>query len=1484
MKTYNKLKLNLKLRLRNNHPLFFLFILCYYFSLQGCNITGNKNHMKKDAQEDSKEGKKEEAPDIIMQEPESKDETLTPNPLSSSIFTGPPVTNLFASVALSPNLQGSKNKESPQRLTNQTTVYANTTNSSSVNSTYFPYTNIGTNIFGGADTTNTNNRVDNNLLGWLGTNTTNSKGSNIFGFSSTPTINNSEVNFFGSRVENVSCPYMKEGHDYCSKRNYKDAAKAYAHAAAIVGSKAYDDAKKIVDDVLDENNRVLFYTTHIKLLSEKKGDLPYASCIDYYVREGNNFLKSGKYREAAISYAKVVKIDNEKYTTVINILKGTHKAKFKYEEFPIDAKILFYDVLVQLTSDLIYSLDLYEFFDVDKKINCYVDVLKQDSKHYRSIRARVNKLHEEDRIKFYNRLTTPFCDNAEYYYDMGQAFLSISRNAEALECYKKAINIDPYSSEYYAIVGDLNCAQGNNQEAKKYYEKAIRLFAKNPSRYNSAELVNKIQGLIDKNILDAESQMELYTELIELQPTNANHFYGKGLIFAKLGKGKEAAKFYSKALSLNLYSKALSLNPSEMKANYIKISSELKDDQQKIYFYNKLINLTSTLNIHRSEDYQNKIVNKPLLGAFDQPLFGIYVEDSKKGNNNLNISIADYYHDRGVSYFVLGRKEDAIESYIEAISLDSKKYSSKSIAKSLTNERDKIEFYETLTKRFPYDKDYQYNLGLTLEKIGDNNRAIECYEKAIQLDDRNAIFYNQNGGAFLKLEKYENAIGAYKNATTIEPENALYHYNLGNAYFYANNVEGAINYYAHAVYLDSSKYEIINSAFPGDKERNIATTHGLRPDDQIALCDKLIELNSRDRYRKEAKAYAFYSKALILAGYPERSFESLVCYAQAVSLKPDKYNAETIVSWLSPESKILFYNELIALQPSIEKFYYDRGEVLYSLGRNEEALNSYVEAVNDRADTYLTSIIERLNKGDRTKFYEKLVNRYDTNSQFRYEQANFHYNDPDEVDTNKALSAYAKAIDLSSWRYREYKAEGIEKKLKLEHGVSFYKKLIDLRHDDPKYHYALGLIYNEIAKQESLWKGRYMQMLLHLNEDFDDDLLEESIDLLVDYGDKTAIAKSAAAESYARAIKLAPYSYEADKIVLSHFESYEDKIIFYTELLKLNSTNAKYHYGLGLALYARDRYYDAIEAYLKAVEYDSSNYGAKMIVNTLISNKEKIDFYTKLIKLYPNSAEYNYEKGLLLFNEINNTNLGEIINCYRAAINCCDREFDEKQKHKQLYIKNKCDILCALGDTYSLFKRDTEAIDEYNKAIDLKTNNDKIYSGKGQVLYRRSKGQVLDSRRKGYEESIKCYSEAIKLNPANKDYYIYIGNALYDLMEYEDAAEVYAKAVSLAPSQYDKIKSDINENLAKSDITKITFYEELVGFDHKNPAYFYDMVVAILTKYEGEEMPASWRNKVIKYYFKALAIDPTYKDKPLSGELSHTLDIILREEDKNVNF
>ena len=93
-----------------------------------------------------------------------------------------------------------------------------------------------------------------------------------------------------------------------------------------------------------------------------------------------------------------------------------------------------------------------------------------------------------------------------------------------------------------------------------------------------------------------------------------------------------------------------------------------------------------------------------------------------------------------------------------------------------------IECYQKAIEIYPDFAGAYYNMGIAYYNKGNYEKAIECYQNAIEIYPLYARAYYNMGFAYSDKGNYEKAIECYQNAIDIDPEDASAYNNMGIAY------------------------------------------------------------------------------------------------------------------------------------------------------------------------------------------------------------------------------------------------------------------------------------------------------------------------------------------------------------------------------------------------------------------------------------------------------------------------------------------------------------------------------------------------------------------------------------------------------------------------------------------------------------------------------------------------------------------------------
>jgi len=92
--------------------------------------------------------------------------------------------------------------------------------------------------------------------------------------------------------------------------------------------------------------------------------------------------------------------------------------------------------------------------------------------------------------------------------------------------------------------------------------------------------------------------------------------------------------------------------------------------------------------------------------------------------------------------------------------------------------------------------------GLKLSILGENNKAIEKYERAIKIDPNYVVAYSNWGVILGKQENFEEAIKKFEKVIEIDPNNVVAYSNWGAVLGKQGNFKKAIEKYERAIKID----------------------------------------------------------------------------------------------------------------------------------------------------------------------------------------------------------------------------------------------------------------------------------------------------------------------------------------------------------------------------------------------------------------------------------------------------------------------------------------------------------------------------------------------------------------------------------------------------------------------------------------------------------------------------------------------------------
>jgi tetratricopeptide (TPR) repeat protein len=265
---------------------------------------------------------------------------------------------------------------------------------------------------------------------------------------------------------------------------------------------------------------------------------------------------------------------------------------------------------------------------------------------------------------------------------------------------------------------------------------------------------------------------------------------------------------------------------------------------------------------------------------------------------------------RGEKLAEIGKIEEAISAFREAVSIDSKNAVAHHNLGLLIRQEgelaEAVECYLRAISLVPNYFDAHYNLGNVLRDLGKVEEAIESFNQALNINPYSTNALLNRGNAYLCLRKFDEAVSSYRKAISTEPNNFAAHFNLGNALNKLDQSEEAILCYKQALEVNPNSAEVY-----------------------FNLGDSLKKLGHFD------KAVSSFNKALAIK----------TNFAEAHN------NLGIVLKKLGKlDSAVNSYKQAIAITPNYAEAHNNLGNVLEELGDQDEAVARYEEAIVAKPD------------------------------------------------------------------------------------------------------------------------------------------------------------------------------------------------------------------------------------------------------------------------------------------------------------------------------------------------------------------------------------------------------------------------------------------------------------------------------------------------------------------------------------------------------
>jgi tetratricopeptide (TPR) repeat protein len=857
------------------------------------------------------------------------------------------------------------------------------------------------------------------------------------------------------------------------------------------------------------------------------------------------------------------------------------------------------------------------------------------------------------------------------------------------------------------------------------------------------------------------------------------------------------------------------------------------------------------LRSRRERKIRNLRIGIPIL-VFILVVVGIGI--SKQISKTSEISIL---YEKAEEFKSLGRDREAINKYRNILEISKKQAKSYlEIGRIYENNnkiKEAIKIYKESIENKVRDERIYFQLGEIYFKQEKNpEKAIEYYERAIEIDPKFSEAYRALGIVYEGEQRFEDAQEKYEKALEIDNKNGEAYKQLMVLYLRRDKYDEAIEVYRKAVKVSAAYKDIITYI-----ERTIVSwqvSHKLE-----TFYQKAAEMDFADALYYEKLGYDF--------NYFKKYDQAIENYERALRL--DNTNASIYSSMAvlhiiqdEPDRALGVYRQAVEASADCAYIYKDIARELWKkrmTGEREE-LYRIAADVQSNDSTYFEEL------GDDFKdlrMYEEAIASYkkafhcdDKNGDAYRKLADLHIQ---RKKPGEALEVYRQAVKACldcADIYRDI-ARTLERRNMGKELRELYREASEVNAKEALYYEKLGDDFHNLREYEEAQKN-YVRALeqdnkraptyrklaiLNISRDRPEDALRVYQDAVSASVDNAYIYKS-----IARAFK--------EKNMQREYE------MLYRIAARVNLGQSDYYKGVGEGFAFLKNQEMAVKNFERALSIDDRDillYTKLVLAYIDLGNIDKvIDVYYKAVNI---SVTYNYAilrtTALALKGKGMN---GELERLYQAA--------SEFESPEAVYYEK-------LGAAFTVLREYERAIKSYEKALQFDKKNVNTYKNLA-LLYIQEKqpGEAIrvysdavtvsedyvyivkdiasEMKKKGMKKELSnLYQAAYKFKTDNPTYYKELGYAFSKLKEYSRATSTFKKVVELAPGDHRAFEQQGVAFRKKGDYdSAINSYKESIRLNPKNASIYNKLAIAYGRKGDFQGAKESYK--------KAIELDPDY--------------------------
>jgi tetratricopeptide (TPR) repeat protein len=232
-----------------------------------------------------------------------------------------------------------------------------------------------------------------------------------------------------------------------------------------------------------------------------------------------------------------------------------------------------------------------------------------------------------------------------------------------------------------------------------------------------------------------------------------------------------------------------------------------------------------------------------------------------------------------------------------------------------------------------------YSQGLGILSRDDYARALQYFEKAVEIDPAYAESWYQAGFCYGMLGRHADALRASRQAAKLRPEWAETYVNIGASSFALGQYKDAAEAYRQATKLDADNAD-------AQYALGLSLNKLGRTDEEILAYKRAVALKPDLANAWEQLGVGYFKQ--------KRYNESLAAFEQLKTYKPDaktyNYLGESYFESGKIQESLEAFNNAVSYNPDFDKARYNLGKAYIKLGDSNSAAVQYEILRNNKSD------------------------------------------------------------------------------------------------------------------------------------------------------------------------------------------------------------------------------------------------------------------------------------------------------------------------------------------------------------------------------------------------------------------------------------------------------------------------------------------------------------------------------------------------------